>query len=71
MFEYYMRSRWPSPGAIPKVGYIPEETIEYSDRRYVAEVGRNVFAKICYSRPLSIEEIKEYELIPAEGTEGR
>ena len=59
---YYMTQRPPAPGAQPKRGLV--KCFEYDDRLYVEAIGRKAWGSVVYDRPLTAEEIDEYELVP-------
>ena len=59
---YYLTQRPPAPGAQPKRGLI--KCFDYNNRLYVEAIGRNAWGSAVYDRPLTDEEIDDYELVP-------
>lgn len=61
-YTYFMTQRPPMPGAMPKNGLC--DIHEYDGRDYISEIGRKAYARLEYSRKLSDQEVKDYELVP-------
>lgn len=59
---YYTTQRPPAPGAQPKRGLL--KFFVYEDRLYVEAIGRFAWGSVVYDRPLTAEEIDDYELVP-------
>lgn len=62
MEAYFMTHRPPMPGAQP-VGMVSFE--EYPTLKYIPSIGHTAYAKIFYDHPLTVDEIRQYELTPA------
>ena len=60
-YRYYCKHRPPMPGAIPRAGLVRISGFNY--KQCLAGVGAWGWAE--YSRPLSDEEIAQYELAPS------
>jgi len=60
-YVYYTLMRPPMPGAIPK-GSI--EVNDFGERTFITEIGRVAWGMAIYDRPLTEDEIWEYELQP-------
>lgn len=60
-YWYYITQRPPAPGAMPKRGLI--KFFEYERRLFVPAIGRNAYGSLVYDRPLTAEEIDDYELV--------
>ena len=59
---YYLTQRPPAPGAMPRRGLI--DFYEYENRLFVEIIGREAWGSVVYDRPLTHEEVDEYELVP-------
>ena len=59
---YYTTQRPPAPGAQPKRGLL--KFFVYENRLYVEAIGRFAWGSVVYDRPLTAEEIDDYELVP-------
>ena len=62
-YSYYMTQRPPAPGAMPKGGL--ERIEEYPRPQYVPEIEHTAWAKLTYSKELTNQEAKSYELTPS------
>lgn len=62
IYRYLLLQRPPMPGALPHGGLDRVET--FYDRQYVCGVDHHAWGVAEYTRPLTQEEIDEYELSP-------
>lgn len=62
VYRYYTLCRPPMPGGIPK-GAIA--VCAWGSRLFVPEINRSAWGTVDYSRQLTPEEIRDYELMPA------
>lgn len=70
IYNYYMTQRPPMPGAMPKHDLVGIQ--EYKAPMKIPCISDHVYAQIQYSRKLSPEEIRDYELKePAPSTRQR
>lgn len=67
MHRYYTLNRPPMPGGIPKDGLV--RVYAYDTRLLVLSINRWAWGYAEYSRPLTAQEITEYELAPEIGGE--
>lgn len=58
-YTYYMTMRPPMPGAQPMEGLV--EIIEM-DNGWVQDIRHTAYAKLVYDRPLTEQEVEQYEL---------
>ncbi len=58
-YGYYTLYRPPMPGAIPR-GAVEMECLD--DNPYAEDIRHNVWGKVWYDRPLTDQEIRDYEL---------
>ena len=63
LYGYYLRLRGPAPGAMPD-GSVA--TLTYDQRTWHEIICENVLGWVCYTRPLTPEEVDQYELVPDE-----
>lgn len=61
---YYMTQRPFSIGAQPKEGLVEVE--DFDSRKHIEEIGRDAWSRIVYDRELTEQEVRQYELVPAE-----
>ena len=62
-YKYFCPMRPPQPGAVPKEGL---QYVEFfKGRKYVFQIKEMAWGYVVYNRPLTAEEIADYELIPA------
>lgn len=66
-FRYYYRLRPPGIGCQPKDGL--EEIVAFDKAQYVESIGKWAWGWAEYSRPLTADEIRDFELVRGE-TEG-
>lgn len=59
-YEYFLTERPPMPGALPKDGL--EIVLSFDEKEYHEEIEGKAWGKAWYSRPLTHEELLEYEL---------
>lgn len=59
-YDYYMLSRPPMPGAMPREGLIAIE--DFGDKQVVPELKRAAWGKLTYDRMLTEDELERYEL---------
>lgn len=64
MYTYFLTQRPAGPGALPSFGL--DEIESYDEKSYVPEIGREAYAQATYTRPLTLEELDQYELTPKE-----
>ena len=64
MYTYYLTQRPAGPGALPQFGL--NEIESYDEKSYVPDIGREAYAQATYTRPLTLDEIDQYELTPKE-----
>ena len=62
VYRYYTINRPPSPGAVPK-GFVAVKV--WGSRPYVSEIGHTAWGTVDYDHPLSHQEVRAYELAPA------
>lgn len=62
-FLYYMTQRPAMPGAMPKADLT--DIRELDPAATIPEIGKGAYAVLTYSRPLTYQEIHDYELTPA------
>ena len=63
--KYYSTLRPIGPGTYPKPkGNFPANILNYADRTYIAEIGREAWGELEYLRPLSPQDVEDYELVP-------
>ncbi|MBO7309521.1 MAG: hypothetical protein J6V38_07825 [Kiritimatiellae bacterium] len=62
MYQYYCKARPPMPGTIPTDRALIVEVEAYDERRYVPEVDCMAWGWVVYDRPLTSDEIFDYEL---------
>ena len=62
VYRYYTIYRPPSPGAVPH-GFAAMKV--WGSRPYVEEIGHTAWGTVDYASPLSQQEIRDYELAPA------
>ena len=60
LYVYYCRMRPPGPGAVPAAGLIDCEI--FYERQYVAAADCMAWGIVVYNRPLTPQEVAEYEL---------
>ena len=63
-YVYYCPMRHPTLGAVPMNGLLYMEPL--TERRMEASINREIWGWAVYNRPLTVEEIAEYELISKE-----
>lgn len=63
-FLYYMTQRPAMPGAMPKADLT--DICELDPAATIPEINRGAYAVLTYSRPLTYQEIHDYELTPAD-----
>lgn len=63
-FLYYMTQRPAMPGAMPKANLT--DICELDPTATIPEINRGAYAVLTYSRPLTYQEIHDYELTPAD-----
>lgn len=63
-FLYYMTQRPTMPGAMPKADLT--DICELDPTATIPEINRGAYAVLTYSRPLTYQEIHDYELTPAD-----
>lgn len=63
-YVYYCTLRPPMLGAVPKGGLLYVEAL--TERRFEPSIGWDIWGWAVYKRPLTAEEIAEYELVPKE-----
>lgn len=64
MYRYYMTQRPPMPGAQPRDGLV--DILPLDKNNSIPFLGKGAYAILFYSRPLTDEEIRDYELFPYE-----
>lgn len=62
VYRYYTIYRPPSPGVVPH-GFVAMKV--WGSRPYVEEIGHTAWGTVDYASPLSQQEIRDYELAPA------
>lgn len=62
VYRYYTLYRPPMPGGIPK-GAVEVRTM--GSRPYISEIGHTAWGYVDYDRPLTRQEIRDYELASA------
>jgi len=63
MYKYFCLRRPPDLGAVPRAGLQYVES--YRAKKYIFALKIHAWGYAVYSRPLSAEEIDEYELMAA------
>lgn len=66
-YTYYCKEKAPQLGHVPAPGLLFIES--FPDRRYVAEIDRMAWGRLVYTRELTPEEVRVWELTmkPREG----
>ena len=62
LHRYYMTQRPPMPGAMPQKDLFLIEDLDPRDE--IPYLDKGAYALVAYTRPLTDQEIREYELIP-------
>lgn len=63
-YRYYSTQRPIAPGTTLKEGCVG--VVNFDEKIYVPKIKREAWGFVDYDRPLTKEEIKEYELCPAQ-----
>lgn len=63
LYGYYLTLRGPAPGAMPEGS---AAMLTYDERIYHEKVFARVMGWVGYTRPLTLEEVRDYELVPDE-----
>ena len=68
VYGYYMRMRPPSPGAQPEDSL---SSVALAFRTWHDGICDDIWGWVCYARPLTAEEVEQYELVPDEDNPNR
>jgi len=60
MFKYYLVARPPSLGCQPNKTI---SIVDYGYKKYIEEICREAWGHVEYEKPLSKEQISDYELV--------
>lgn len=63
LYGYYMTMRPPQLGAQPAN---TASSVSLKFRTYHDELNQDIWGWVCYTRPLTLQEVQEYELLPDE-----
>ena len=64
MYKYYCTRRPAMPGAIPTKGL--DHITDMDPREIIEKIGTGAYALLVYNRPLTDDEVGNYELTPSE-----
>lgn len=63
--RYYSTQRPIVPGSFPKpAGNLVLEIYNFDERRFCSSIGREAWGYIIYSKPLPIQMVMDFELVP-------
>ncbi len=63
IYGYYLRLRPPAPGAHPGGEIL---TVSLAFRTWHENICDEIWGWVCYARPLTLQEVEDYELLPDE-----